>query len=385
MRLQGVGPKTARRIFDELGLTTVDDVREAAQAGRIRALSGHGREDRGGDPGGAGRRRRLGRRRRAGRSRGCVPSASGWWPTCARATAWSAASWPAASAGSRRRPRTSTSSPPCPTASPPPRRSPRPSGSPRSSRAATAASPPARTTARVVELRMVPPGCYGNLLQHLTGSKAHNVALREAAVRAGLKVSEYGIEQVESGEVWSSDEEADVYAHLGPAVDPAGAARGPRRARGRAGREAARARRGERHPRRPARRTPTGATARPRSSRWSPPARARGYEYMNITDHSPAVGFGMGLDAGRLHAQIERVRALAATLAPELHPARRGRGGHPPRRVARLLRRAAGAARRRRRERARVAPALGRRPDQARLRGAREPATSTSSATPPGG
>ena len=45
-------------------------------------------------------------------------------------------------------------------------------------------------------------------------------------------------------------------------------------------------------------------------------ARARGYEYMNVTDHSPAVGFGMGLDAGRLHAQIERVRALAATLAP---------------------------------------------------------------------
>jgi DNA polymerase (family 10) len=46
-------------------------------------------------------------------------------------------------------------------------------------------------------------------------------------------------------------------------------------------------------------------------------ARERGYEYLNITDHSPAVGFGMGLDAGRLHAQIERVRALAATLAPD--------------------------------------------------------------------
>ena len=38
----------------------------------------------------------------------------------------------------------------------------------------------------LVELRMVPPGCYGNLLQHLTGSKAHNVALREAAVRRRL-------------------------------------------------------------------------------------------------------------------------------------------------------------------------------------------------------
>jgi DNA polymerase (family X) len=43
-------------------------------------------------------------------------------------------------------------------------------------------------------------------------------------------------------------------------------------------------------------------------------ARARGYGYYAITDHSPAVGFGMGLDAARLRAQIERVRALAASL-----------------------------------------------------------------------
>ena len=99
---------------------------------------------------------------------------------------------------------------------------------------------------------MVPPGCYGNLLQHLTGSKAHNVALREAAVRAGLKVSEYGIEQVESGEVWSSDEEAEVYAHLGlPWIPPE-----LREHRGEL--EAARAGKlpelvaGDRHPRRPA-------------------------------------------------------------------------------------------------------------------------------------
>src|SRR4029079_13106272 len=43
-------------------------------------------------------------------------------------------------------------------------------------------------------------------------------------------------------------------------------------------------------------------------------ARAKGYEYLNVTDPSPAVGFGMGLDAGRLRKQIERVRALAETL-----------------------------------------------------------------------
>ena len=133
-------------------------------------------------------------------------------------------------------------------------------------------------------------------------------------------------------------------------VDRAGAARGPRRARGRPGRQAARARRrGESAA--TCTRTRTGATARRRSSRWSPRP-GRGYEYLNVTDHSPAVGFGMGLDAGRLHAQIERVRALAATLEPGIHTARRRRGGHPPRRLAGLLRRAAGPARRRRGERA---------------------------------
>src|SRR6185437_1483869 len=42
----------------------------------------------------------------------------------------------------------------------------------------------------------------------------------------------------------------------------------------------------------------------------------RGHEYLCITDHSPAVGFGMGLDAGRLRAQVERVRELAAQLEP---------------------------------------------------------------------
>ena len=43
-------------------------------------------------------------------------------------------------------------------------------------------------------------------------------------------------------------------------------------------------------------------------------ARAKGYEYLNVIDYSPAVGFGMGLDAGRMRKQIERVRELAATL-----------------------------------------------------------------------
>ena len=51
-----------------------------------------------------------------------------------------------------------------------------------------------------VDLRVVSPDSFGNLLQHFTGSAAHNVALREAAVRRGLHVSEYGILDDETGQ-----------------------------------------------------------------------------------------------------------------------------------------------------------------------------------------
>jgi DNA polymerase (family 10) len=70
------------------------------------------------------------------------------------------------------------------------------------------------------DLRVVPPECYGNLLQHFTGSKDHNIALREDAVRRGLSVSEYGVEEVASGTVTTMATEAELYAHLGYAWIP---------------------------------------------------------------------------------------------------------------------------------------------------------------------
>src|SRR5207342_2019315 len=65
------------------------------------------------------------------------------------------------------------------------------------------------------DLRVVPPESYGNLLQHFTGSKAHNIALREAAVRKGLSVSEYGITETETGIVHAFGTEEEVYRFLG--------------------------------------------------------------------------------------------------------------------------------------------------------------------------
>jgi DNA polymerase (family X) len=70
------------------------------------------------------------------------------------------------------------------------------------------------------DLRVVPPGSYGSLLQHFTGSKAHNVALREDAVRRGLSVSEYGVAEVESGQTFTAATEAELYERLGYAWIP---------------------------------------------------------------------------------------------------------------------------------------------------------------------
>src|SRR5262249_62113227 len=70
------------------------------------------------------------------------------------------------------------------------------------------------------DLRVVPPESYGNLLQHFTGSKDHNVKLREAAVRRGLSVSEYSVSVVETGEEHRFATEEEVYAFLGDAWIP---------------------------------------------------------------------------------------------------------------------------------------------------------------------
>lgn len=65
------------------------------------------------------------------------------------------------------------------------------------------------------DLRVVPSGLYGNLLQHFTGSKHHNVALREEAVRRGLSISENGVKVVDSGEIFKTGSEEELYEFLG--------------------------------------------------------------------------------------------------------------------------------------------------------------------------
>src|SRR6201995_5824879 len=66
-----------------------------------------------------------------------------------------------------------------------------------------------------VDLRIVPPAAFGNLLQHFTGSQAHNIQLREDAVNQGLSVSEHGITDTETDEVTTCETEHEVYKRLG--------------------------------------------------------------------------------------------------------------------------------------------------------------------------
>ncbi|MBT2398309.1 DNA polymerase/3'-5' exonuclease PolX [Streptomyces sp. ISL-100] len=77
------------------------------------------------------------------------------------------------------------------------------------------------TTGLQVDLRVLPPASWGAGLQYFTGSKAHNIRTREIAVRQGLKLSEYGLFDAESGESITSETEEDIYARLGlPWIPP---------------------------------------------------------------------------------------------------------------------------------------------------------------------
>jgi DNA polymerase (family 10) len=154
------------------------------------------------------------------------------------------------------------------------------------------------------DLRVVPPESFGNLLQHFTGSKDHNVAMREDAVRRGLSISEYGVTNVETGDVFKSAEEDAVYEFLG--YEPI-----PPELRENSG-ELEAARKGE-LPKLVELKDVRGDLHT--HSHWSADGKstleqmleaavARGYDYYAVTDHSHY------LREGRLHAQLEEIEAL---------------------------------------------------------------------------
>lgn len=308
MRLPGLGPKTARRIWQELGVTTLAELKEAAEAERLRALAGLGAKTEAKILEALAQPRQDPRESRRLLGDGlpavlAVVSVLREHPAAVKVS----------EAGSVRRRRetfrdldiiaTSTDAPAL---------------IDYFTKLRWVADVVAKgdTKATVIsndglrfDLRVVPPESYGNLLQHFTGSKEHNVALREDAVRRGFSVSEYGITTTETGEVVSFEDEEAVYGHLGYAYIP------PELREDGGELEAARGGslpelveradlRGDLHSH------STWSDGKGTLAAMAVAARDLGHEYLAMCDHSPR------LRDGRLEAQWEEIEDLNAELAP---------------------------------------------------------------------
>ena len=309
LRLPGVGPKTAARIWTELGVTTLDGLQAAAQDGRLRELSGLGARSEekilAALAAGAGKKKPM-------EDRGLLGIAL---PAVHRVVDELRAH-PAAIAVSE-------------------------AGSVRRRKAtvrdldfiATSSDPPALisafcdadwvsevvargdTKATVVghqglrfDLRVVPPECFGNVLQHFTGSKDHNVALREEAQRRGLSISEYGVTTVETDEVVTHATEEELYQYLGygyvaPELREADGELAAARDGGLPELVELSDLRGELHCH-----TTWSSDGKGSVEEMATTAKARGSRYLCITDHSHY------LRGGRLEAQRREIEEIGARL-----------------------------------------------------------------------
>ncbi len=162
-----------------------------------------------------------------------------------------------------------------------------------------------------VDVRALAPESYGAAMQYFTGSKDHNVAIRQRAVKLGLKLSEYGLFRVADEVKIAGETEEGIYQALGlPWIPP--------ELRENTGEiEAAEAGslpelvelsqiKGDLHMH------TTESDGRGTLEEMAEAARARGYEYIAITDHSKALSMTNGLDEKRVVAFAQRVREVNA-------------------------------------------------------------------------
>jgi DNA polymerase (family 10) len=307
-RVPGVGPKTARRLFEELEICSMEDLKAAAEAEKIRDVKGLGAKaeenilaalERLGEPGEGPGRLLLSkvkpiaeelaaalREHPAANQVEVAGSVRRWAETCKDIDLIAIADEPADLAEHL------ASHPLIAAAGKP---------GPNGVRAQT-------HNGVSVDLRIVPPAAFGNLLQHFTGSQAHNVQLREEAVARDLSVSEHGITETESGDVATCATEAEVYERLGYAYIE------PELREGRGELKAAREGRlpdlvelsdvkGDLHSHTKL------SDGRNSVEEMAEAAIDRGYAYLAITDHSASHGFGDHVTAERLWERIEEVRA----------------------------------------------------------------------------
>jgi DNA polymerase (family 10) len=305
-RLPGLGPKRARRLFDELGIDSLDALREAAEGQRLRGVKGFGPKFEEsvlaafatGVPEKAAPRLLLSKALDLGEA---IVDELRRHPAAVHVEL----------AGGVRRLADSVKDLDVVAAS----------DDPPALAAALAeldlvesASSSGENAARArthngvaIDLRVVRPDQFGNLLQHFTGSKNHNMKLRERAVRKGLHVSEYGILDDATGETLRCATEEEVYARLGlPWIPPE-----------------LREDRGELDPgfvvpdlivqsdlKGDLHCHTIASDGRNTAEEMVRGALARGLEYVAITDHSATHGFGNDVSPDALKRQIELVHEL---------------------------------------------------------------------------
>jgi DNA polymerase (family 10) len=310
-RLPGLGPKRARKLFDELGIDSLESLRAAAEGGKLRDVRGFGSKFEesvlAAFAAGVGD---------APRPRVLLSKALDIGEGIVESLRAHPASDRVELAGSARRLTDAVKDLDIiATASDPPALL----GAFSALDVIESSSSPGENAARgtthtgvAIDLRVVEPDQFGNLLQHFTGSKRHNMALREAAVRKGLHVSEYGVLDDTSGETHRCASEEQVYALLGlPWIPPE-----LREDRGElALRDGDVPKlieqgdlKGDLHMH------TVLSDGRTTAENMALKAREMGLEYIAITDHSASHGFGNHVSPDALRAQIEAIRALDESL-----------------------------------------------------------------------
>ena len=306
-RIPGLGPKTVRRLHDELGVNGPDDLREAAEAGKVRELKGMGAKSEESilegldrlDEEPAGPQRKL--------LDEVLPLAEELvtalrdHPACEQAEI----------AGSARRLADTCKDIDLIATSKDPKAL---AAHIASHETVASAGNPSENGVKLetqpgisVDVRIVAPEAFGNLLQHFTGSAAHNTVLREVAVSEGLHVSEHGIKDDSTGETEAFRTEQEVYERLGYSYIE------PELRENRGELEAARSGelpdlversqiRGDLHCH------TTLSDGQNTLDEMAAAAEELGYDYLAITDHSASHGFGDGVPADVLLRRVEEIR-----------------------------------------------------------------------------
>jgi DNA polymerase (family 10) len=160
-----------------------------------------------------------------------------------------------------------------------------------------------------VDVRLLPPDSFGAAMQYFTGSKAHNVNLRQRALKMGYTLNEYSLARLDDEKVVASRSEEEIYSALKLDYIP------PELRENSGEIDAA-----EKHqlPRLIEQQDLQGdvhmhtveTDGRNTIQEMAEAARARGYKYMAITDHSKNLAFANGLDDKRAVEHIERIRAV---------------------------------------------------------------------------